>query len=150
MIFIYLNITRSIFSKKKIYSLLLPITDLKIKFINEILKATWLNASSDSLVTYNAAGIANVELPPGSSSDSHKIYVFVQIFDNSGAYTVYNLTSPVIVQINSSLVASMTADSLSSSISAMNTTDAVSTMSSIIRMLTAARDMNDSLVSVLV
>ena len=55
-----------------------------------------------------------IQLPEGPSSDSYKIYLFVNIIDDTDGTTVYYLPNPVIVTPNNNLATSL-ADSITSS-----------------------------------
>ena len=45
-------------------------------------------------------------LPPGLYSDSFKLYMFVQVFDDMDAITTFNISSPVVVTISESALVS--------------------------------------------
>lgn len=51
-------------------------------------------------MTYNPEGMISVQLPQGPDYDSFKIYLFVNIIDDSGGITVYKLLNPVYVYPN--------------------------------------------------
>ena len=63
-------------------------------------------------MNYNSLGQISLQLPQGPSADSFKIYLFVNVIDDTYGVTVYNITSPVTVTPNDAL-----ADSLAVSIS---------------------------------
>lgn len=61
----------------------------------------------------NATGYFYSQLPPGDTSDSNRLYVFVQIIDDSGSMAVYYITAPVIVPLQSSTLINNANDILS-------------------------------------
>lgn len=62
-----------------------------------IIKATYLNNNYPIALNYNANGNVFVQLPQGPDYDANKIYLYVNIIDNTFGTTVYNLSSPVVV-----------------------------------------------------
>jgi hypothetical protein len=58
-------------------------------------------------------GSVSIQLPPGPNYDAFKLKIFVQIYDNLGAISVYNITTCVTVQINASSIESIVNDVLS-------------------------------------
>jgi hypothetical protein len=65
------------------------------------------------LLAFGERGDKNVTLPAGPSSDSHRVYINIQIYDDSGAFTVYNLSTPIIVTTDPGVVNSTQSDLLS-------------------------------------
>jgi len=51
-------------------------------------------------LNYNSDGVLPVQLPQGPDYDSYKIYLFVNVIDDSYGTTVYNLPDPVYVYPN--------------------------------------------------
>ena len=60
-------------------------------------------------LNYNSNGNLNIQLPQGPAYDSYKLYLFVNIIDDTYGVTVYNLTQPVIVMPNNNLTNSLAA-----------------------------------------
>ena len=63
----------------------------------------------------NQTGSFFTTLPAGSSTDSNKLYIFVQVFDNSGGITVYYISTPVVVVMTTTSLFQTQADILSGS-----------------------------------
>lgn len=54
----------------------------------------------------------SIQLPQGPQSDSYKLYLFVNIIDDSLGVTVYNISTPVQVNQNQNLASSLLNDVL--------------------------------------
>lgn len=59
-------------------------------------------------LNYNTNGQINVQLPQGPQIDSYKIYLSVNIIDDTHGLTTFTLNSPVIVIPNDALTLSLT------------------------------------------
>lgn len=70
-------------------------------------------ASSPQCIVFDSYGNVTVQLPQGAKKDSFRLYFFVQVIDDLGAITVYNLSTPCVVEPNSTLADSLTSDILS-------------------------------------
>lgn len=77
--------------------------------------AAYTNNQSAVNIGNNETGYFYTNLPAGLYSDSYKLYLFVQVFDNLGAITAYYISTPVIVQMDMSLLVSSATDMLSGS-----------------------------------
>ena len=62
-------------------------------------------------LSYNTNGELNVQLPQGPDTDSFKIYLSVNVIDDTNGYTSYAITRPVIVSPNDELANNL-ADSI--------------------------------------
>ena len=64
------------------------------------------------MLNYNSNGNLSVQLPSGLSSDSYKLYLHVQVIDDSNGQTFFSIAEPVIIlpsKINvASLIESLT------------------------------------------
>jgi hypothetical protein len=78
-----------------------------------------LNNSIVYAVSYDTVGTVNVLLPVGLASDSYHLYLYVQVIDDIGAITVYNIPTPVTVTIDTAYAANLTADLTSANSSAL-------------------------------
>jgi hypothetical protein len=65
------------------------------------------------LLAYEAEGNVNVTLPAGPNRDSNNVYVTVHVYDDSGAFTVYNLSTPISVNVDPDVANNTIADLLS-------------------------------------
>jgi hypothetical protein len=65
---------------------------------------TYRGLSNPVSLSYNSIGNLSIQLPQGPKSDSYRIYLFVNIIDDSLGTTVYNLTLPISVTSNKLLV----------------------------------------------
>lgn len=63
-------------------------------------------------LSYNADGILAVQLPQGPESDSYKLYIYVNIIDESYGFTTYHVAKPVQVYPNTELVEKLLKTSL--------------------------------------
>ena len=54
-------------------------------------------------MNYNTNGVLWIQLPQGPDSDGNKIYLFVNVIDDTYGVTVYNLPQPVVVTPNNNL-----------------------------------------------
>ena len=72
-------------------------------------KASYQGNPNPIALNYNEIGTVTLQLPQGPISDSYKIYLFVNIIDDTYGNTVYNLTYPVSVFPNDLLVVSLSA-----------------------------------------
>jgi hypothetical protein len=86
----------------------------KETFFYSIFKATFLNNDNEIGLTFDSQGSVYIQLPKGPSYDFFKLYLFVQIFDDSDAITVFSITTPVVVEVNSTLAENLALDVLSS------------------------------------
>lgn len=75
--------------------------------------ASFTNNASIVNLGNNQTGFFNTTLPAGLSTDSNKLYLFVQVFDNSGGITPYYITTSVVVEMKTSTLLSSQADILS-------------------------------------
>lgn len=57
------------------------------------------DGSSPTALSFNQNGLLVTQLPPGSKLDGYKLYIFVQIIDDSDAITIYEIEKPVVVQV---------------------------------------------------
>lgn len=62
------------------------------------------NDSNPIALNFNSEGSITMQLPPGPSNDDNRLYLFVQVFDDSDSYTKYELANPVVVKIDQALV----------------------------------------------
>ena len=76
-----------------------------------MLLATYTGNDNPIALNYNSNGDLWIQLPQGPDSDGNKIYLFVNIIDDTYGVSVYNLPQPVIVTPNNNL-----ADQLASTI----------------------------------
>lgn len=77
--------------------------------------ASYANNQSTVNLGNNATGYFYTQFPSGDSSNSNRLYIFVQVFDNSGGITPFYITSPVIVILQAAALASSGQDVLSMS-----------------------------------
>jgi hypothetical protein len=54
-------------------------------------------------LSYNSDGILAVRLPQGPDYDSYRLYIYVNIIDESHGFTTYHITKPVQVYPNNAL-----------------------------------------------
>ena len=66
-------------------------------------------------MNYNNQGALSIQLPQGPQSDSYRLYLFVNIIDDSLGVTVYNITTPVQVNPNQNLADNLLSDILTNS-----------------------------------
>lgn len=74
-----------------------------------IFLATFTGNDNPIALNYNSNGDLWIQLPQGPDSDGNKIYLFVNIIDDTYGVTVYNLTQPVIVTPNNNLASQLAA-----------------------------------------
>ena len=79
--------------------------------------ATYAGNQIPIALNYNSNGLLSIQLPEGPSSDSYRVYLFVNIVDDTYGTTVYNIPLPMTVFPNNNL-----ADSLAQSISSNDPT----------------------------
>ena len=60
-------------------------------------------------MNYNSNGDLYIQLPQGPDYDSYKLYLFVNIIDDTYGVTVYNITQPVTVMPNDNLANNLAA-----------------------------------------
>ncbi len=73
-----------------------------------LFKVTYSSNQNPIVINYNSVGIASIQLPQGPESDSYKIYLFVNIIDDSTGTTVYLISTPVVVTPNDQLTDDLT------------------------------------------
>jgi hypothetical protein len=79
------------------------------------LKAYTLGRQNLYSLAYERSGSVTVQLPTGLSSDSNRLYLYVQIFTDLGTVTFFELGVAVVVEINLEKAASLTSDLASGS-----------------------------------
>jgi hypothetical protein len=70
--------------------------------------ATYLGNLNLISLSSNTNGQINFQLPQGPQSDTYKIYLVVNVKDNSNGVTTYNISTPVTVLSNDTSVQSLT------------------------------------------
>ena len=65
--------------------------------------ATYTGNDNPIALNYNSNGDLWIQLPQGPDSDGNKIYLFVNIIDDTYGVSVYNIPQPVIVTPNNNL-----------------------------------------------
>ena len=70
--------------------------------------ATYLGNLNLISLSSNTNGQINFQLPQGPQSDTYKIYLVVNVKDNSNGVTTYNISTPVNVLSNDTSVQSLT------------------------------------------
>ena len=70
--------------------------------------ATYLDNLNFISLSSNTNGQINFQLPQGPQSDTYKIYLVVNVKDNSNGVTTYNISTPVTVLPNDTSVQSLT------------------------------------------
>ena len=83
-------------------SLLLPILfisvqEKKLKLLRHVFLILKVKDSTSICLNFNSNGKLSIQLPQGSSSDSYKIYLLVNIVDDSYGSTLYDIQTPIIV-----------------------------------------------------
>ena len=66
--------------------------------------AKYSDGSSPMAINYNTEGNLKTQLPQGLKSDSYKLYIFVQVIDDSDAITVFEIPEPVVVEVKPGFV----------------------------------------------
>lgn len=77
--------------------------------------ASYQNNQSIVNLGNNVTGYFYTQLPTGESSNSNRLYLFVQIFDNSGGISAFYIASYLVVQLNSATLVASQSDILSMS-----------------------------------
>ena len=70
-------------------------------------KATYTGNKNPIALNYNFDGNLNIILPQGPSTDDFKLYLFVNIVDDTNGITVYKIPQPVFVLPNNKLVTTL-------------------------------------------
>ena len=71
--------------------------------------------SNPASIAVNSDGKANVKLPAGPQHDSYRINLFVQIYDDSNAITVYHIATQVTVTVDTQVASNLASDLTSGS-----------------------------------
>jgi hypothetical protein len=75
--------------------------------------ATYKGNLNPIALNYNSQGTLSIQLPQGPETDSYKIYLYVNVIDDSLGITVFNITNPIQVMPNQNLADNLLADFLS-------------------------------------
>ena len=70
-------------------------------------KATYLDDQLDYGLGSNSSGYLSLKLLPGAVYDSYKMRIFIQIYDNDGAFTIYQINNSIIVKPDVSNLATL-------------------------------------------
>jgi hypothetical protein len=80
--------------------------------LEHIYIARYQGNSNPIALNYNQRGELSIQLPQGPQSDSFRLYLFVNIIDDSLGVAVYNISTPVQVMPNQNLTSSLINDVL--------------------------------------
>ncbi|CAF1093640.1 unnamed protein product, partial [Brachionus calyciflorus] len=62
--------------------------------------AKYSDGSSPIAIFFNSEGVLITQLPQGLKEDFYRLYIFIQIFDDLDAITVFEIPEPVIVEVD--------------------------------------------------
>lgn len=65
------------------------------------------DGTSPTALNFNQNGILVTQLPQGLKSDGYKLYIFVQIIDDSDAITIYNIEKPIVVEVRQDILSQL-------------------------------------------
>jgi hypothetical protein len=104
-----------------------------------------LNNDNPFGLTFDTIGSVNIQLPAGPSYDDHYIDLFVQVFDDTLAITVFKIPTRVMVKIDAALTSSLANEILTSntvleSIQKSDLKSSVNTMLTITSMVNENQD----------